>query len=104
MGHIAALTGGILLGLFTISTIVLKLITFGRAKDTSRAFAPEIAKAFQDKQIEEALKLAEQYSAKSHMAKIVAVGLREFQTEQAAGASIETCIRRAEREMNRVRE
>jgi biopolymer transport protein ExbB/biopolymer transport protein TolQ len=66
----------------------------------SREFAPAVAEALKDGKIEEAIMVSERYS-KSHLAKVVVAGLKEFQAHTTSsdipGELIESSRRALER-------
>lgn len=56
MSHKVALVAAIVLGLYTLTTILMKLIRLRRAELEGRAFAPQAAGALREKNLTEALK------------------------------------------------
>jgi biopolymer transport protein ExbB/biopolymer transport protein TolQ len=69
--------------IWSIAVAIERWIAFRAAKKQSREFAPAVAEALKEGKIEEAIMVSEKYT-KSHLARVVVAGLKEF---QAHGAS-----------------
>jgi len=69
--------------IWSIAVAIERWIHFRAAKKQSREFAPAVAEALKEGKIEEAIMVSEKYT-KSHLARVVVAGLKEF---QAHGAS-----------------
>src|SRR2546428_11243114 len=92
MGYVAK---GVVVILFVMSgwsigVMIDRWMAFNAARKQSRTFAPAVAGALRDGKIDEAIKVAER-NKKSHLAKVVTAGLREFKAHQdSAGIPGET--------------
>ncbi len=71
--------------IWSIGVMFERYMTYRAARNQSRDFAPAVAKALEKGNLREALEIAEQYN-KSHLAKVLAAGLHEFQAHQGSGA------------------
>jgi biopolymer transport protein ExbB len=89
-----------IMSIWSIAVMIERYFTFRSAKKQSREFAPAVAEALKDGKIEEAIMVSERYS-KSHLAKVVVAGLKEFQAHTASadipGELIESSRRALER-------
>lgn len=103
MGNIA-LVLAILVGILAFLQILNKLRVYAGARSETRRWAPALQGALRDRaNIPEAIEISHQYP-RSHLARVVAVGLEEFQENRSAGRSPTQIIQRSERAMNRVME
>ena len=75
-----------IMSVWSIGVMVERFFTYRAARNQSRQFVPAVAEALGRGNLQEALEISEQYS-KSHLAKVVAAGLHEFQAHEV-GASI----------------
>ncbi len=91
MGWLAKGVVGILFIMsgWSIGVMIDRLLAFSAARSQSRAFAPAVAGALKQGNLDEAIKVAERNN-KSHLAKVVQAGLMEFRAHQAgpAGADL----------------
>jgi len=80
MGWVAQAVVWILLimSVWSIAVAIERYFAFHSAKKQSREFAPAVAEALKDSKIEEAIMVSEKYT-KSHLARVVVSGLKEFQ-------------------------
>lgn len=89
-----------IMSIWSIAVMIERYFTFRSAKKQSREFAPAVAEALKDGKIEEAIMVSERYS-KSHLAKVVVAGLKEFQahttSNEIPGELIESSRRALER-------
>jgi biopolymer transport protein ExbB/biopolymer transport protein TolQ len=89
-----------IMSIWSIAVMIERYFTFRSAKKQSREFAPAVAEALKDGKIEEAIMVSERYS-KSHLAKVVVAGLKEFQAHTTSndipGELIESSRRALER-------
>jgi biopolymer transport protein ExbB len=69
---------------WSIGVMIDRWMAFSAARKQSRAFAPQVAGALKNGNIEEAIKIAER-NKKSHLAKVVTAGLMEFRAHQESG-------------------
>lgn len=67
--------------IWSIGVMIERFIMYRKAKKQSREFAPAVAESLKRGNLDEAVDLAEQYSA-SHLAKVVHAGLQEFRSHQ----------------------
>ena len=85
---------------WSIGVMIDRLMAFSAARTQSRAFAPAVAGALKQGNLDEAIKVAERNN-KSHLAKVVQAGLMEFRAHQASsdipGEIIEASKRALER-------
>lgn len=89
-----------IMSIWSIAVMIERYFTFRSAKKQSREFAPAVAEALKDGKIEEAIMVSERYT-KSHLAKVVVAGLKEFQAHTTSndipGELIESSRRALER-------
>ncbi len=89
-----------IMSIWSIAVMIERFFTFRSAKKQSREFAPAVAEALKDGKIEEAIMVSERYT-KSHLAKVVVAGLKEFQAHTTSndipGELIESSRRALER-------
>jgi len=85
---------------WSIGVMIDRWLAFSAARKQSRAFAPAVAGALREGKLDEAVKIAERHK-KSHLAKVVTAGLREFQAHEVSpdipGEFIEASKRALER-------
>ncbi len=85
---------------WSIGVMIDRLMAFNAARSQSRAFAPAVAGALKQGNLDEAIKVAERNN-KSHLAKVVQAGLMEFRAHQVStdipGETIEASKRALER-------
>src|SRR3954462_11092194 len=85
---------------WSIGVMIDRWMAFSAARKQSRAFAPRVAGALKNGNIEEAIKIAER-NKKSHLAKVVVAGLQEFrahgESSDIPGETIEASKRALER-------
>jgi biopolymer transport protein ExbB/biopolymer transport protein TolQ len=102
MGWLAKGVVGILfiMSFWSITIMIERWLTFRAAKKQSLVYAPAVAECLKDNRIEEAISLSEQHK-KSHLAKVLATGLQEFQahlhSSEIPGETIEASKRALER-------
>ncbi len=71
----------IIMSIYMIAIAVERLMTFNKARTQSRQFAPRVAQALKNNQIEEAINISDKHKA-SHLAMVVASGLQEFKAHE----------------------
>ena len=71
---------------WSIGVMIDRLLAFSAARNQSREFAPLVAGCLQEGKIGEALEVAEQ-NGKSHLAKVVGAGLKEYNSGGGGGGS-----------------
>lgn len=74
----------LIMSFWSITVMIERALTYRAAKKESRLYAPAVAECLSQNKLEEAVSLSEQYK-KSHLAKVVATGLKEFQAHQQSG-------------------
>lgn len=89
-----------LMSAWSIGVMIDRYIAFNAARKQSRQYAPAVAGALREGKLEEAIKVSERYK-KSHLAKVVAAGLQEFNAHEMSseipGETIESSKRALER-------
>ena len=87
MGLLAKLVVVVLaiMSVWSIGVMIERYITYRKARKQSQQFAPAVAEALGKGNLDEAIELAEQYS-RSHLARVVHAGLREFQSHAGKDA------------------
>jgi len=85
---------------WSISVMIDRYIAFNQARKQSRTFAPEVARALGQGNLDEAIRIAER-NKKSHLAKVVTAGLLEFKahgiSSEISGETVEASRRALER-------
>lgn len=66
------------MSVWSLAVMIERFVAYQAAKKQSREFAPAVAEALKDGKVEEAIMVSERYT-KSHLAKVVVAGLKEFQ-------------------------
>lgn len=90
MGLAARLTNIILLimSMYSIGVMIERWWSYRQAKNSSRAYAPQVAKLLKDGKIADAIKLSSKKENRySHLAKVLLAGLQEYQFQQESGGS-----------------
>src|SRR6266699_6685333 len=79
MGMLAKIVVGILFIMsgWSIGVMIDRVLAFNAARSQSRSFAPAVAGALKNGNLDEAIKIGDRFS-KSHLAKVVVAGLQEF--------------------------
>ncbi len=72
---------------WSIAVMAERYLLYRAARKQSQEFAPAVAESLANGNIQEAIELSEE-KKKSHLAKVVAAGLNEFQAHQGAAATI----------------
>jgi biopolymer transport protein ExbB len=102
--HMGIIDKGVVLLMFfmsawSIGVMIDRWIAFNAARNQSRAFAPAVAGALKNGNLDEAIKVADRFN-KSHLAKVVVAGLQEFKAHQSSaeisGETIEASKRALE--------
>jgi biopolymer transport protein ExbB/biopolymer transport protein TolQ len=73
----------IIMSIYMIAIAVERLMTYNKARNQSRQFAPRVAQALKNNQIEEAINISDKHK-NSHLAMVVASGLQEFKIHEGA--------------------
>ncbi len=83
--------GWIVIGVLLLQSIYLiaigieRYLTYSKAKGQSRQYAPKVAQALKNSNIEEAINISDKHKD-SHLAMVVSSGLKEFNAHQGDGA------------------
>ena len=72
---------------WSIAVMAERYLLYRAARKQSQEFAPAVAESLANGNIQEAIELSEE-KKKSHLAKVVAAGLSEFQAHQGSAATI----------------
>jgi biopolymer transport protein ExbB/biopolymer transport protein TolQ len=72
---------------WSIAVMAERFLLYRAARKQSQEFAPAVAESLKHGNIQEAIELSE-VKKKSHLAKVVAAGLNEFQAHQSSSATI----------------
>jgi biopolymer transport protein ExbB/TolQ len=84
---------------WSIGIMIDRAMAFSAARNQSRSFAPAVAGALKEGKIEEAIKVADR-NKKSHLARVVAAGLQEYNAQSGTaetGEELEASRRALER-------
>jgi len=81
--------------IWSLAVMIDRYLYFSAARKQSREFAPKVAGALKDGKLDEAIAIAER-NKKSHIAKVVATGLSEFQSasQQVSDADVVEAAKR----------
>ncbi len=90
----------LIMSVWSIGVMIERFVTYRKARNQSRVFAPAVAEALKKGSLREALEISEQYN-KSHLAKVVAAGLQEFQAHQGASTIPGEIIESSKRALQR---
>jgi len=79
----------VLLSIYSIGVMIDRALMYSAARKQSRVFVQQVAGALKDGKLDEAVAIAER-NKKSHIAKVVATGLSEFQSasQQVSDAEV----------------
>ncbi len=85
---------------WSLGVMIDRVLAFNAARAQSRSFAPAVAGALKNGNLDEAIKIGDRFG-KSHLAKVVVAGLQEFrahnQSSEISGETIEASKRALER-------
>jgi len=85
---------------WSLGVMIDRVLAFSAARSQSRSFAPAVAGALKNGNLDEAIKIGDRFS-KSHLAKVVVAGLQEFKahnmSSEISGETIEASKRALER-------
>jgi biopolymer transport protein ExbB len=103
--HMGIVDKGVVLLMFfmsawSIGVMIDRWIAFNAARNQSRAFAPAVAGALKNGNLDEAIKVADRFN-KSHLAKVVVAGLQEFKAHQASNEISGETIEASKRALDR---
>jgi biopolymer transport protein ExbB len=87
-----------IMSVWSIGIMIDRWLAFNAARGQSREFAPAVAGALKNNNLDEAIKIADRFK-KSHLAKVVVAGLQEFRASggEVTEQSIDSCQRALER-------
>lgn len=88
----------LLMSIYSIAVMLERYLTFKAAANQSREFAPKVALLLRDAQLDDALKLSQNYR-RSHLAVVVNSGLQELAAR--TGTQLERQMRKAKRAVKR---
>jgi len=78
-----------LMSMASVGVYFERLFTFTQATTQSKAFAPAVAKHLKDGKLKEAIQMAGTKNYRySHLGKVVAAGIQEYQFQQDSGVSM----------------
>jgi biopolymer transport protein ExbB len=87
---------------WSIGIMIDRWLAFSAARNQSRAFAPAVAAALKDGRIDEAIKVASaDRNKKSHLAKVVAAGLQEYNAQSGVAEAGEEELEASRRALER---
>jgi biopolymer transport protein ExbB/TolQ len=90
----------LLMSVYSFAIMIERYLTYSQAKKQSREFAPRVAQALKNDQIEEAINISDKHR-RSHLAMVVNSGLQEFRAHQhsseISGEEIEASKRALQR-------
>jgi biopolymer transport protein ExbB/TolQ len=90
----------LLQSVYIIAIGIERMLTYNRAKAESRQYAPKVAQALKNSNLEEAINISDRHK-NSHLAMVVSSGLKEFQAHQGntdiSGEEMEASKRAAQR-------
>ena len=89
-----------IMSIYSLAVIIDRALYFSAARKQSREFAPKVAAALKNGQLDQAIKVADQ-SKKSHLAEIVTAGLQEFRSFGSGGAVTEEQVESSKRALER---
>src|SRR5882724_10921900 len=85
---------------WSLGVMIDRVLAFNAARSQSRSFAPAVAGALKNRNLDEAIKIGDRFG-KSHLAKVVVAGLQEFKahniSNEISGETIEASKRALER-------
>ena len=84
LGHMGLLAKAVvailfILSIYSFGVMIDRALMYSAARKQSRVFVQQVAGALKDGKLDEAIAIAER-NKKSHIAKVVATGLSEFQS------------------------
>lgn len=71
----------LLMSIYIIAIGIERYLTYSKAKQESRLFAPKVAQALKNNNIDEAISISDRHKT-SHLAMVVSSGLKEFSAHQ----------------------
>ncbi len=89
-----------IMSIWSLAVIIDRAIYFSAARSQSREFAPKVAGALKNGNLDEAIKVADR-TKKSHLAEVVTSGLQEFRSFGGSSAISEAQIESSKRALER---
>jgi biopolymer transport protein ExbB/TolQ len=89
-----------IMSIWSLAVMIDRAIYFAAARTQSREFAPKVAGALKNGNLDEAIKVADK-TKKSHLAEVVTSGLQEFRSFGSGGAISEEQIESSKRALER---
>ena len=89
-----------IMSIWSLAVMIDRAIYFAAARTQSREFAPKVAGALKNGNLDEAIKVADR-TKKSHLAEVVTSGLQEFRSFGSGGAISEEQIESSKRALER---
>ncbi len=85
---------------WSVGVMIDRFVTYSASRKQSRYFVQAVAGVLRQGKLEEAIKIAER-NKKSHIAKVVATGLQDFQSSQSSGMPESEIIEASKRALDR---
>src|SRR5215207_2439346 len=77
-----------IMSFWSIGVAIERILTYNKARQQSKLYAPQVAKHLKDGRLKEAIALSQSKDFRySHLAKVVLAGLQEYQFQQESGGS-----------------
>ena len=89
-----------IMSIWSLAVMIDRAIYFSAARSQSREFAPKVAGALKNGNLDEAIKVADR-TKKSHLAEVVTSGLQEFRSFGSGGAISDEQIESSKRALER---
>ena len=89
-----------IMSIWSLAVIIDRFLYFQSARSQSREFAPKVAGALKNGNLDEAIKVADR-SKKSHLAEVVTSGLQEFRSFGSGGSISDEQIESSKRALER---
>ena len=85
---------------YMIAVGIERMLTYSKAKQQSRQYAPKVAQALKNSNIDEAINISDKYKD-SHLAMVVSSGLKEFSAHQSNSQITEMEMESSKRALER---
>src|SRR5487761_1679019 len=90
----------LIMSVWSLAVMIDRALYFSAARKQSREFAPKVAGALKNGNLDEAIKVADR-NKKSHLAEVVTAGLQEFRSYGSGGAISAEQIESSKRALER---
>ena len=78
-----------IMSFWSVGVAIERIYTYNKARQQSKAFAPQVAKHLKDQRLKEAIALSSSKDYRySHLAKVVLAGLQEYQFQQETSTAL----------------